>query len=415
MSFAHEAIAALPTLTAADKSVLRSLVEQRFIFALTSAETATDFVAVDPDTGVLPLYLIQNNILFQYDSSDTTTTHDGVTCLVSNEGKRYKSDTITYPWSVLDKDTTAQPGSPSVGDRYIVPTSATGTNWAGQDGKIGVYTAAGWFFVTVPIGRFVYVEDETAFYHRNAAGTWTAGVGSITLGDSSVPITAIIGANASLNIKVENQTTNTPPGSPVSPVAYIIGSSPTGDWAGNAGKLAICLVDGSFEIITPAAGDIVFDKALNAHYQYKSSAWISAVGAWAFFTSSFTEGTGSQTQAGSIDYSYSSSSAPSISANRTTSDDVTITRTASRVGAIQRFRYTASLASIGNLQGVGLFIDSNTSATAWIQHGNITQISAEFIYTAVDVLSHTFKIALIEASGHTTAISRRLFTLEESP
>ncbi|NIP67909.1 MAG: DUF2793 domain-containing protein, partial [Planctomycetales bacterium] len=36
---------------------------------------------------------------------------------------------------VIDKDLTAPPGSPSNGDRYIIPTGATGA-WAGHETEI---------------------------------------------------------------------------------------------------------------------------------------------------------------------------------------------------------------------------------------------------------------------------------------
>lgn len=278
MTFNHEAVAALPVSGAADKAALRALNTRRAIYVLSGSESATDFVAVDPATGVVPLRISQNNIEFLYDSTDTTTVHDGVTCLVTSDGKRYKSGTIAPPNSVLDKDTVAQPGSPSVGDRYIVPAAATGAAWSGQDGKIAIYTAAGWKFAVSPIGRFIYVEDETAYYHRNASGVWTAGVGSLPLAANSVKITNVLGTNASYVIKVENQTTNAPPGSPVAPVAYVIGPSPTGAWAGNAGKLAVCLVNGAFTIITPVAGDVVYDKARNASFQFNGTAWVAANG-----------------------------------------------------------------------------------------------------------------------------------------
>lgn len=54
--------------------------------------------------------------------------------------------------SVISATITAEPGSPAGGDRYIVPSGATGTNWAGQDGKIAQYdsVAAGWNFFTPP-------------------------------------------------------------------------------------------------------------------------------------------------------------------------------------------------------------------------------------------------------------------------
>lgn len=61
--------------------------------------------------------------------------------------------------SVLSATTTAEPGSPAAGDRYIVPASATGTNWAGQDGKLAVYEAGAWAFYTPAEGWNVRAED----------------------------------------------------------------------------------------------------------------------------------------------------------------------------------------------------------------------------------------------------------------
>jgi hypothetical protein len=67
--------------------------------------------------------------------------------------------------SVLDKDLTAPPGSPSDGDRYIVGASATG-DWATNDGKIARYSSveAGWEFFAPNEGWSAYVRDEDARY-----------------------------------------------------------------------------------------------------------------------------------------------------------------------------------------------------------------------------------------------------------
>ena len=61
---------------------------------------------------------------------------------------------------VLSRNTTAQPGSPSDGDAYIVPTGATGTNWLGNDGTIANYTNSIWYFYTPVEGATVDVIDE---------------------------------------------------------------------------------------------------------------------------------------------------------------------------------------------------------------------------------------------------------------
>ncbi|MGJ4996208.1 DUF2793 domain-containing protein [Bradyrhizobium sp. HKCCYLS3077] len=273
MTFNHEAVAALPVSTAAQKALIRAMAERRFAYCLDASESAANFIATDPATGVLPLYLIQNNISFQLDATDTTTVADGVTCLVTNDGKRYKAAAVTPPFSVLSIGTSAQPASPSVGDSYILPTAATGTDWAGKDGQIGIYTARGWVFAVAPIGRFIYVRDVTSFYHRNNSGVWTQGVGSLPLGSNSVPLRANVGVDASLIVKVENQTTNAPPASPSVGLGYIIGSSPTGAWAGNPGKLARCEQAGLFTIYSPAPGDIVYDKSSATNYQFDGTAW----------------------------------------------------------------------------------------------------------------------------------------------
>lgn len=558
MSFPHEAIAAWPTPGTGDpdRALIRAMTTRRFAYCLAADEAADDFVAKDPVSGVPPLYLIQNSILFAYDDTDSITVGDGVTCLVTNDACRYKSDTIAPPWSVLDKDLVAQPVSPSDGDRYLIPTAATGTDWAGKDGKIGIYKGSRWHFAVYPIGRFLYVEDETAFYHRNTSGVWTAGVGSIAISANSIPITAIIGAKASFVIKVENQTTKAPPGSrvtgatPTAPLggtaanlndnsdatvtttsaigdlsaaalssrffarldlgasknivavdlrglllsvvgpavglqlytspdgatwtaygtsfsatnvaanvlrsgavtaryvaaaalaanyttitlqvsgldvydtttlgtpgdAYIIDPSPTGAWAGNAGKLAICLVTNSYTIITPAAGDTVYDKALQNNYRFNGTAWISSAGAWVGFDSVFTQASGGSST-GSGTYTISQTTAPTQSQQRWI-DPVTLTYTAKRAGAKLRISYRAGTTNNGaGFYAGALFMDSVSNAIAWdkkTMDGSDVVEDFQFVITATDALPHTYKFAIMSSGGSATGLSHRLFQIEEA-
>ena len=69
--------------------------------------------------------------------------------------------------SVVSADTVAEPGSPTDGQMYIVPPSATGTDWAGQDGDIAYWDGAAsggadaWIFFTPLEGmRFKAADDE---------------------------------------------------------------------------------------------------------------------------------------------------------------------------------------------------------------------------------------------------------------
>jgi hypothetical protein len=76
--------------------------------------------------------------------------------------------------SVKDRDLTAPPGSPALGDSYIVATGATG-DWAGHDGEVAVYTGSGWAFGAPRVGWLALVEDESVLSAYKSGG-WSAGV-----------------------------------------------------------------------------------------------------------------------------------------------------------------------------------------------------------------------------------------------
>lgn len=289
----HEAIAALPALGDADHALIRALLTRRMAYCLGSSEDVTALDVVDPADGVIPLYLIQNGALFAYDSTDTTTAHDGVTCLVTADSKRYKTTDQILTYSVLNSTTAAQPTSPANvlrrGDMYRVPSGATGTDWAGQDGKVAIYTARGWVFQIAVIGQMLYDEATDSYWHKKADGTWVMGFGAQTLGDGAVYPSNMSGDAGKIRFYVENQTTNAPPGSPVANSEYIIGSSPTGAWAGKAAQIAR-YENGAWVYYVPTAGWKAYDKALANDYTYSGSAWISASGGLTVTIRNYTAG-----------------------------------------------------------------------------------------------------------------------------
>lgn len=421
MSFPHEVIAALPTAAPADKELLRALLTRRFAYCLADDELAADFVAKDPVSSIPPLNLIQGGTLFAYDETDTTTSASAV-CLVTNDACRYKSGAIEPPDSVLTYSTTAQPADVDVsdGDTFLLPIAATGADWAGKAGQIAIRVGAKWHFAINPIGRKLYVEDEDTFYYRNDAGVWTAGNGANEFAASSIPITAIIGAKASFVLKVENQTTNAPPASPVAPVAYIIGPSPTGAWAGLAGQLAICLVNGAYTVIVPAAGDEVFDKALGINVKFKGSAWVSAAGAVLGYKDVYTQGTGSIVTRGSGGYNYATTNFPLFTQNHD-DDDVTLSYTAKAAGNILILRYSAlfSLAS-GTIATAAVGRDSVSTSLDFrritFDAAGFAQVDLSFRTTAADASAHTYKVGLWSQSSPASVInfsSHRHFSVTE--
>lgn len=359
MPTAHEVIAALPTLTPADKELLRELLTRRMVYALAATEDPEDFIALDPDSGVAPLYLIFSGVLFAYNPLDAVTAHDGTTCLVTSDGKRYKSDSIGVPFSVLDKDTIAQPVLPTVGDCYLVPAAATGAAWAGKDAQVAQYTESGWHFTVVPIGRFLYVKDETAFYHRNASGNWTAGVGSITLGDGTIAAAKNVGGGSRVNWVVENQTTNTP-ATITEGVSYIIGPSPTGRWSGHAGKIAAGENSGE-TIYTPAAGWIAFDKALSKRLTFIGSGWAQGSDAVVLLETQVAS------SSSTIDFTIPQDDVYDAFEIRLTnikpaSDDVQLLMRIATAGPVWQTTSYNSAASVTNVSGTSAIANSNDLA-----------------------------------------------------
>lgn len=78
--------------------------------------------------------------------------------------------------SVIDKDLATPPGSPTDGDRYIIPAGASGA-WSGHTNHIAVRVVGTWEF-HVPVEGFIaWVQDEDKQYTFNGT-TWVTSVDS---------------------------------------------------------------------------------------------------------------------------------------------------------------------------------------------------------------------------------------------
>jgi len=88
-----------------------------------------------------------------------------------------------FEWqeSVIDKDTTAQPGSPTTGDRYLLgldtlASVVTGAEWANHDGEIAEFNGSTWDFTIPTTGMFVAADDENDRLYLFGGTTWTSKV-----------------------------------------------------------------------------------------------------------------------------------------------------------------------------------------------------------------------------------------------
>lgn len=65
---------------------------------------------------------------------------------------------------------------------------------------------------------------------------------------------------------------NTPPGSPSEGDRHIVGTSPTGAWAGQANALAVYR-NGAWQFYAPSAGFSAYNVGDTTVYRYNGSAW----------------------------------------------------------------------------------------------------------------------------------------------
>lgn len=72
--------------------------------------------------------------------------------------------------TVIDATSTAPPGSPSEGDKYIVAATATG-DWAGEEGKIACRSDATWIFFT-PKEGWEFYDLDTSLLLRYDGSDW---------------------------------------------------------------------------------------------------------------------------------------------------------------------------------------------------------------------------------------------------
>lgn len=402
---AHDAIAAVPTSASgqpAVKDALHNLLIVRYPYVFGSADDPEAFEAVDAATGSIPLCLVYNGILFALDPDDSTSVHDGTTVLVTADGKRYKSEAVDFDIrAVKDRDLTVPPDEESdppvaLSDSYIVAAGASG-DWAAHADEIAVYTARGWVFIAPKNGQLVRVIDEGNYVHWNGSA-WAIGVGQSAVGANSIVPSNIVGGRT--HWIVVNATTNDPPGSPTTGVAYIIGGSPTGDWAGHAGKIAQW-TGSAWNILTPALGWQAYNQALAAGFVYSGAAWVSQAGAIiASGSTGWTDASGGAS-GGSGSYTY----AAGVQATLTPAylfDGSAVATFATAAGRRVRFHYQA----VGNstrTNGFALFRDNETTAIDTI--GYVSRYSSYvndmfFEITTNDAASHTYYVVQLQISGN---------------
>ena len=385
-------------------SSLLAGIEGEYVWTPQPSQTVTDLVPG------LTRVIAYGGKLFVRDDADTTTPHDGVACIVTQGGVRFKvTDYGQGPtvrrFAVL-AITTTPPASPAVGDTHIVGVGASGV-WAGKDGKVSHRTSAGWVYVTPKLYDEAHVAAISQIYHFNASSAWVAGVPALSIADASVPFTKLMHG---LGFAVENQTTNAPPGSPSDKVAYIIGPSPSGAFAGHAFKIAY-YISASWLIVTPQIGWHVYDKTLKTEVVYGVAGWELTLSGYVNIAESSIANSTGVSQGGGY-YGFSATAPTTSNMLLQHSMSYTPSRAGRKIEIEVQIGSTNATSTSGvstdcNIEvNYGLFIDSNATAEDWAQShfDRWTASSAPsrltigggarmtFVWTAPDASIHTIKL-----------------------
>lgn len=351
-------------------------------------------------------------ISFFYDAADTTSAHDGVAVLVSNDGRRYKLGEPVLVPNRVEGYQNAPPGSPAIGDAWLVGEAPSGA-WSAHADEIAIYTVNGWAFILPDniAGLILYVADEDASYQYTDSG-WRKGLGAATLSDGTVQ-PQHFSVSIARYIIVENQGTNTPPGSPVEGVAYVVGPSPTGAWSGQQGKVAIWQ-SGAWAIFAPVEGWQVWDKSVNALYSYDGSTWsnpITAAQAIPRYKSAIATTQFTKTVVGTTTYTYSDGTAPTTSNRRIDISELSLVLAATSGSRWLFFDFDgfdyAQLIDVSYSPVVAVFRDAETSAIAW---GLLDRVKGRLAALTADASSHTYRFALMtnKAAGNTTTVHKNV-------
>jgi hypothetical protein len=130
----------------------------------------------------------------------TTTPQANITLLQAAQAQKHVTANEAFmrldallQLNVISGAITTPPGSPAEGDKYIVPTGATGA-WAGQTNKVALRLSGGWVFFTP----------------RNGWLGWNAALGSFVSWDGTAWVTlSLSSGGGSVTVKDEGTTLTT--------------------------------------------------------------------------------------------------------------------------------------------------------------------------------------------------------------
>lgn len=395
---------------------IRQKLAKAFPLVLESAAqiTTMDFTALDANDvplTALPWEVRLNGIAFIHDPEDEATEHDpsGLTCLVSFDGKRFKSALALSVFVNVLSIEDDLPEDAELGDKFLVSPAPDG-DFAGEANNFCLVTSVGPVFVAPGIGQNTYVRalPDRGEYQWEETGAWVK-KGSVSDGGvTPLKMKWPWGAVAL------SETATPPVGTPAAGLLYVVAPNGTGAFDDHDTQIAEADGAGGFGFHLPYNGAEIFDDAVGIKKRFESATglWLPATGSWVGVTGPIYTASGSTSAGGSATvYTYSDTVPPATSlAYR--KDDATITHRAKRANALLRLTYSAKFAT--DLGTVALYRNEETDAIGWYFAAPAThQQFFEFLFPAINAAENTYHIRWHALVGTAVAATRRTIMIEE--
>lgn len=414
MTTYHPVVSAFPYNAATSQDAIVAALAGAFPLVLAAADDILEMDFSAAGAAAQPVEVRVGAIAFLYDAADEVSAHDGVTVLVSEDGRRFIADLHPGAFVNVISIADAPPGGSVAGARHIVGAAPSGAFAANANDLAYLSGTGDWTFAAPVVGQKVFNLDEGDDRVWTAAGTWAL---PASLADGSILPARMFWP---FGARVEKQTV-TPPvfdsglGTPALGTLYRVGVNAIDDFATHDGELAQADGAGGWTFFSVYEGMRVYDKAAGGDIQYSGARWQAAAKGVQDYVEAETT-SGSTATGGSGSYTWSSSTAPTLSQEHMR-DAVTITHAARNASARLIFTYRARLATNATVVTLALYRDDETSAVDWQQvNGNATvaAINALFAIDAGDTDEHTYHVRVVENSAVTlTSLERRYFRLDE--
>lgn len=98
-------------------------------------------------------------------------------------------DSLVWQEPVIDKDLTTPPGGESEGDRYLIISGGSGTDFSGHDNDIAQYINGSYSFYTPLEGWMIWIKDEDKLYKFDGSSwsEFTSGAGISNIVEDTTP------------------------------------------------------------------------------------------------------------------------------------------------------------------------------------------------------------------------------------